>query len=300
MAVMMKVVFITVIGLACCLAAAQENVCSTFCSSLGNLKSNPGKSCDDIYQINQASRGVSGKYWINTTIDVYQVYCDMELECGGHKGGWMRIADLDTSKGDDCPSGWTKITTPVAACLAPSSAAGCYSTNFSTFSVPYRKLCGMAVGYQKSTTDGFVAYSFTKRSINGPYVDGVSITYGTPRKHIWTYAMGHSDRGNYLPQYPSNCPCSEFPGTLPPSFVHDDYYCESGTKLSSSGIFTDDPVWDGKDCSSQNSCCSDPSLPWFYRQIPLTASEDIEARICRDEASSNEDVLVREFQLYVQ
>ena len=78
---------------------------------------------------------------------VHQVYCDMELECGGHKGGWMRIADLDTSRGDDCPSGWTKKSTPVAACIAPSSNAGCYSTNFSTLSIPYSKVCGMAVGY---------------------------------------------------------------------------------------------------------------------------------------------------------
>ena len=62
------------------------------------------------YQINKASRGVSGNYWINTTTGAHQVYCDMELECGGHKGGWMRIANLDTSRGDDCPSGWTKIT----------------------------------------------------------------------------------------------------------------------------------------------------------------------------------------------
>ena len=25
--------------------------------------------------------------------------------------GWMRISDLDTSRGDDCPTGWTKTTT---------------------------------------------------------------------------------------------------------------------------------------------------------------------------------------------
>ena len=103
----------------------------------------------------------------------------MELECGGHKGGWMRIANVDTSRGDDCPSGWTKITTAVAACIAPSKNAGCYSANFSTLSIPYNKICGMAVGYQRSTTDGFANFHFSKRSINGPYVDGVSITYGT-------------------------------------------------------------------------------------------------------------------------
>ena len=53
---------------------------------------------------------MSGNYWINTTTGVHQVYCDMELECGGHKGDWMRIADLDTSRGDYSPSGWTKVT----------------------------------------------------------------------------------------------------------------------------------------------------------------------------------------------
>ena len=101
----MKIMIIAVIAWTCHLVAAQENSCSAFCSSLGMLKSNPGKSCDDIYQVNRASRGASGNYWINTTTSVHQVYYNMELECGGHKGGWMRIADLDTSRGDDCPSG---------------------------------------------------------------------------------------------------------------------------------------------------------------------------------------------------
>ena len=299
-AAVMKILIIAVMGWACHLVAAQEKVCSTFCSTLGMLQSNPGKSCNDIYQVNKASRGESRNYWINTGTRVQEVYCDMELECGGHKGGWMRIADLDTTRGDDCPSGWTKITTPVAACIAPRGDAGCYSTDSSTLNVPYNKVCGMAVGYQQSTTDGFAALEFFPRSINGPYVDGVSITYGTPRKHIWTYAIGFSHRFEHT--VPVNCPCSEFPGQLPPSFVHDNYYCESGSELHPDpGVsYTNDPVWDGDGCSSENSCCSEPSLPWFYRQIPLTASEDIEIRICRDQESGDEDVLVRQLRLYVQ
>ena len=59
-------------------------------------------------------------------------------------------------------------------------------------------------------------------------------------------------------------------------------------------VYTDDPVWDGDGCSNGNS------LPWFYHQLPLTASEDIETRICSDETSSIEDVLVRELQMYIQ
>ena len=118
-------------------SGSSGKICSTVCSTLGMLQSTPGKSCGDIYQFNKTSRGVSGNYWINTTTGVHHVYChgDKELECGGHKGGCIWIADLDTSRGDDCPSGWTNITTPVAACIAPSSNAGCYSTNFSTLIV---------------------------------------------------------------------------------------------------------------------------------------------------------------------
>ena len=55
----------------------SEQVCSNFCSSLGMLESNPGKSCADIYQINKAAQGVSCDYWVNTTTDIHQVYCDM-------------------------------------------------------------------------------------------------------------------------------------------------------------------------------------------------------------------------------
>ena len=60
----------------------------------------------------------------------------------------------------------------------------------------------MAVGYQKGNTDGFASEFHSTRSINGPCVDGVSITYGTPRKHIWRYAIGLTDSHN-SPHY--NC-----------------------------------------------------------------------------------------------
>ena len=59
------------IGWGCHSVIAQEKVCSNFCSSLGMLQSSPGESCDDIYQINKASRGASGNYWINTTTGVH-------------------------------------------------------------------------------------------------------------------------------------------------------------------------------------------------------------------------------------
>ena len=160
----------------------------------------------------------------------------------------------------------------------------------------------MVVGYQKGTPDGIGGSNegrYPSRSINGPYVDGVSITYGTPRKHIWTYAIGYTDNAHH---HYSNCPCSHYPGYWPPAFVHENYYCESGasTSASTSRYYTSDPVWDGEGCPSDSSCCSEPSLPWFHRQIPLTSDKYLEARICRDEPYSNEGILVKEIKLYVQ
>ena len=287
---MLAIIKVVILGWACHLVAAQE--------PLGLRQTNPGSSCSEIYEINTASRGESGYYWVNSTAGVHTVHCDMELECGGRVGGWMRIANLDAANSEFCPSGWSHITDPVSACIASDSDAGCHSSNFSTFGIPYSKVCGMAVGIQDSSTDGFAALHFPSRSINGPYVDGLSITYGTPRRHVWTYGIGNFDARSGLRTV---CPCAVPTGELPPSFVHNNYYCESGRASSNDpGVFMDDPVWDGEGCPAENSCCSNPSLPWFFRQIPLTTGEDIETRICRDEAASNEDILITQFQLYVQ
>ena len=288
------------------LAAAQQNTCSSFCSSLGMMQSNPGKSCDDIYKINKQSRGASGDYWINTTTGVHQVYCDMELECGGHKGGWMRIADLDTSRGDDCPTGWTKITTPndpvqpvTDVCRSPNDNAGCHPTTFSVSGASYHKICGRVRGYQGSSTDGFGGPRGGK-GINNAYVDGVSVTLGSPRKHVWTYVSGFSDGGT---QGSNNCPCDDAQGGLPFPFIGTHYYCESGrddTSLTSS-LFTSDPLWDGSGCiGAQNNCCAKVGMPWFLRQFPTAQEDDIEVRICTDQALSDEAVTVDQIQLFVQ
>ena len=285
------------------LVAANGKVCSSTCSSLGMLETSPGRSCDDIYQINKASRGVSGDYWIATSTGVHQVYCDMQLECDGHKGGWMRIADLNTIRGDDCPTGWSKFTTndptfpSIDVCQSPTTGAGCFPTIFSVYNVSYSKICGKTRGYQRATSDAFALFSSTK-NIDGPYVDGLSITLGNPRKHVWTYAVGISDDidlGTWT------CPCAAFPGANPHAFVGNHYYCESGTTGAQQFvIFTNDPLWDGDGCVHvNNNCCADPSMPWFFRQFPTAQNEDIEARLCRDETYGNEATVIDQLQLYI-
>ena len=51
----------------------------------------------------------------------------------------------------------------------------------------------------------------TSRIFDGVCVDGISITSGSPRKHIWTYAVGLSDDYVYYSYY--NCPCANISWT---------------------------------------------------------------------------------------
>ena len=226
MAISTVVVILTIAG---AVITANEKVCSSFCSSLGMLQSSPGESCAEIYQINKESRGVSGLYWVNITSGLHQVNCDMELECGGHKGGWTTIAKLDTSKGDSCPIGWTNITTPGASpkvvCRSGNDAIGCHSVIFTTYNITFNKICGQVNGYQKGSPDQFHSTKYNTKSISDHYVDGLSITLGIPHKHVWTYAVGLSDDYHY-PVY--NCHCAAIPGPDPPDFVDDHHYYESG------------------------------------------------------------------------
>ena len=308
----MKIPLILV-GWVCHFVVAQEKVCSSFCNSLGIAQNNPGNSCKDIYQINKVSRGVSGNYWINTPTGVHQVYCDMELECGGHKGGWMRIAYLDTSRGDNCPSGWSKITTPpspevLEVCRASDNRPGCYQAIYSTYGFSYSSVCGMAKGYQKGTPDGFAAIRLFQRgtTISQAYVDGLSIIINNSiPKHIWSFAIGHTIND-------VRCPCSVMIdnngsvliGQEPQQFVKNNYYCDSSNSQSSflngNAYYTADPLWDGEGCSGANYCCNEPGMPWFSRHFPSAVSGDIAARICRDQFFADEEILIEQLQLYVQ
>ena len=275
--------------------------------------SHPGTSCADIYEKNPASHYKSGLYVINTNT-IHVVYCDMSLECGSHKGGWMRIANLDTSK-NNCPAGWLKNLNHNSLCTG-GSAAGCYSAHFTTDGTSFSRICGMMKGYQKGSMDGFFPYGYAalgyrgytprvtvSKSLDSVYVDGVSITYGNPRKHIWTYAVGLSEDYDYKQNNHFNCPCAKYPGTTPPPYIGNDYYCESGNTgfYDLTSLHTNDPLWDGNKCPSENNCCNQPGMPWFFQQLPVKESApSIEVRICNDQGFNDEGVAIEQLQLYIQ
>ena len=146
--------------------------------------------------------------------------------CGGP--GWRRAAYLNMSDPTQtCPPAWELITTPRRSCARPSSAAGrtCNSAMFPTQGIQYSQVCGRIIGYQFGEPEAFRLSG--GRTIDGQYVDGVSLTYGSPRQHIWTFAgaLDEADPNNDA----SRCTCTDSSRpNPPPSFVGNDYFCETG------------------------------------------------------------------------
>ena len=214
-------------------------------------------------------------------------------------GGWMRVVYLNmTEPGASCPTSLRQINTPAKLC-GRHTAPGCSGVTYSVDGIRYSKVCGQARGYQYYTGEAFHP---STNGINSHYVDGVSITYGNPRHHLWTYAYGLTDDYNYNGAY--NCPCAKYPGEAPPAFVGLDYYCESGITgrwQDNNRIALEDPLWDGDGCGPGNSCCAQAGMPWFCRTLPQEVSEDIEVRICADgRYSSDEEIYLEVFEIYIQ
>ena len=255
----------------------------------GMISIKPANSCQKIYQRNPLAP--SGSYWIQTVDgDSYRVnlmYCDMETLLNGTRG-WVRVAYINmTEEGEQCPTSLRTITSLKNFCTRVSNTASCSSVTFPTEGVRYSKICGQAVGYQYATLDAFHG----PHDINSYYVDGMSITYGSPRKHVWTYAVGLSDDYNYGSH---NCPCANYPGPAPPSFVGDHYYCESGNTGAFEKVLHDnDTLWDG----AGNNCCSQPGMPWFCRTLPQEVEGDIEVRLCSNQG--NEDLYLELLEIYI-
>jgi len=64
--------------------------------------------------------------------------------------------------------------------------------------------------------------------------------------------------------------------------------------------YLSDSLWDGLDCPIGNTCCNNPNLPWFYRELDMATMDDVEVRICATAHFSHEGVLVDQLELYVQ
>ena len=216
----------------------------------------------------------------------------------GSTGGWRRVVYLDlTDPNTCCPSGWSLTTYSKRTCgKVNTSTLSCDSALFPVSEGHNTSVCGSIRAYQYGQTDAFEAYHDGRATtIEGAYVSGVSLTHGSPRQHIWTFAAGSSEDRSTRDDA---CPCDASINITIPPFVGGDYFCESGVNSSSTiGFHPDDPLWDGEGCSSSSSCCSFNNPPYFTKQLPSPTSDPIEARLCRlDSAESSLEFM----ELYVK
>ena len=217
----------------------------------------------------------------------------------------MQVVNLDmTNTSHQCPPGTTLRTDlPKRLCGSDlsSGSSGCTSTIFDLYGIAYSQICGKIIGYQDETPDAFGEGQ--TQSIDGTYVDGISLTHGmNPRQHIWTFAAALDEVGTHGS---GNCPCidrnSASSGTPPPGFVGNDYFCDTASADRFQHIFYgDDPLWDGAGCGPNNNCCDLNNPPWFHKQlgVPSTTADNIEMRLCCN--GCNEDTPVEMIEIYVQ
>ena len=229
-----------------------------------------------------------------------EVQPDQQYTCGG-TGGWRRVVYLDmTDPSTTCPSGWqlTAHSRVKRTCgRATTGSLTCDSAIFPVSGGPYTRVCGRIKAYQYARTDGFETYHLGQvTTIDGAYVSGVSLTHGSPRQYIWTFAAG---AGETLRDQPDACPCDASISISIPGFVGTDYFCESGRNTGPSPVFSpDDPLWDGQGCGLSSTCCSFNTPPYFTKHLPTPTTDDIEARICQKDRG--DDSPVELIELYVQ
>ena len=229
------------------------------------------------------------------------MYCYMEADKCLVRG-MMRVVNIDmTNPGETCPSPLTNYTVNGKRLCGGSTPNGrtCSSVTFPTFNYQYTHICGRAVGFSYHQPCAFL---YSKRGtswfqpFDGAYVAGLSITHGAPgsRTHIWTYPAGYQES---LPDH-CNCPCAKNPGTSPPSYVGDHYYCESATQYTPElQWYTNNTLWDNQDCYPGSNCCNNPGAP--VREHHNVIQDDVEICWCIGQSLVYENVGTELVEVYI-
>ena len=228
--------------------------------------------------------------------------------CGGP--GWRRVVFLNmTNPSHVCPLGLNLTSYSRRTCgRANSSRESCSSTTFSVGGSQYSRVCGRALAYQFGENYAFHGYYASSQSIEGQYVDGLSLTHGASgsRQHIWTFASGLYT-GSSSSIYPTfRCPCDNGNTCHSSSFVGNDYFCESSqTECNWYGngqyrFYPNATLWDGQVCKGGGTCCRFNNPPWFTKNLTSSTTNSIELRLCLTSSSSYSDVALELLELYVQ
>ena len=208
----------------------------------------------------------------------------------------MRVANFDmTDPNQNCPDGFTQVDStdpPLRLCGRPGPV-GCSTMVFPVNGIEYSRVCGSVIGYQFATPDAFSAAA--SQGLDGHYIDGVSITHGFPRTHIWTFANSLTSTDGVV-----GCPCdtNSYQGTVP-SFIGQDYFCESGYYTGGRFLYPNNPLWDGSGCRDTSTCCVLNSPPYFCQTLATPTTNDIEVRVCGNQDTGDEDTPIEAVEIYV-
>ena len=267
----------------------------------------PADGCEEI--VRNHPQSLDGWYWVRDSSDnsTKRVYCypSGHTSCG--EGVWMRIGYFDMGGNlAECPEPLERFAVS-GSWYCIRTALPCTSVHFSALGKSYTTVCGMVEAYQYGSISGF-AHSTASKTPDDYYVDGISITHGSsPRRHLWTYAVGLN--ANPDPGYNSadQCPCTAAGTTsILPTFLGNDYYCDSGSPSRNTYIVDQlytDRLWDnsGPSCVSGSTCCDNPNQPWFKKKLTQSAKEDVELHWCADQSPiGDEATATTRVELYIR
>ena len=135
----------------------------------------------------------------------FNVSVNVSQYCG--RGSWIRVVHINmTDNSQQCPGTFREYSGPVRTCGRRTRSGGsCDSATFSVKGARYNRVCGRVIAYQVGSPGAFYPGISEGQSIDSYYLDGISITHGSPRQHIWSFAASPDER-SFVPT--RICPCS--------------------------------------------------------------------------------------------
>lgn len=225
---------------------------------------------------------------------------------------WERVLEFDASTTAGCPSPEWRRDSPSSLQIGEGCRAGAsYASGgcASLFVDPYPAADSRPGGGARPGNYSAVRFRLDAQVINsmdafqrgyhtafwgqfepsleGWYVDGISVTKGRPGARQHLYSLGVS----------AAHACSEMMLSVP-EFAKDAFACVSHPS-------TMDGVWSGS-CGhestgyvDQQGCDSGDPHGWWTAVLPEPSEEPIEFRLCQDEGEGNENTVIRKIEVEV-
>ena len=243
-------------------------------------------SCEDVS--NFSIQLPSGIYNISSSSSSTGTYCftTIAFSCHGIPGRWKRITFWSNNTSPvECPKGFVRIndSNVPALCKRNPTGAICSSITHFTHGNSYSQVCGTIHGSYYGDPDGFGLHGlrYANTPINGNYVDGISLTHGSMNEHhIWTL----SAIVNFVNPTDMCSVCA----SNKPSYVGMDYSCDVVERCRSN--CSPRQIWGSGQCIGNNT---------FYKKLTQPTSDNIEMRVCTDQAENDEDIFLSLVELYI-